>query len=173
MSGVHWGDVPTWVGAVGTVGTLVGGLLLLKREADRDEERHAEARRRQASRVTAWREDIGRPVVTAPDPSAVKTRHDSNAAAKVHNASDQPIFHAVVELIDRNAVGLDPRPPDHREHFGTIEPGGRREVPFPATMTDRARGVVVGRVTFMDSNGRRWSRDTNGVLEELPVIGPT
>jgi hypothetical protein len=51
---LDWGDVPTWVGALGTVLALSFAVLTLRSELSSRRRAHEEARRAQANLVTAW-----------------------------------------------------------------------------------------------------------------------
>lgn len=89
-SHLHFGDVPTWLAAVGTVGTLAAIIWQIRRDQRlRREERH----RDQASHISA--------LVGPMDPPSISNA-DELAAARVAvdliNTSSEPIYRMVVGI---------------------------------------------------------------------------
>ncbi|HEX8093621.1 hypothetical protein [Jatrophihabitans sp.] len=93
---IHLGDLPGWLGAVGTVAAVSLALYQVSkersaREADKREAATAN-RRRQARRVSAW---------YAGDAMG----GDSDTLMYVVNGSDQPVYEAVAWLIIAQGAG--------------------------------------------------------------------
>lgn len=180
----HWGDVPTWVGAVGTLGAFwTGGWLLVRemragRERD-DLQRRAdeEARRRQASQVAVWPDRVqlegarGRELV---------------AVVQVANASGLPVYDATLLYVSAEGGSITPRP------LQVVAPG-QDTVQVPETLGDFHLGVAGGNgwvkhqpgvgssetagpdhepyrftvgITFRDGAGVWWTRRSDGTLVE-------
>lgn len=91
---LDWGDVPTWVGGIGTTGALSVSLFLLFREQRRLEEFRQEELRRQASKVTAWLE-----YELVDGRFAPGTR----LWGRVRNGSEEPIFDVHAGYLGRQA----------------------------------------------------------------------
>jgi hypothetical protein len=89
---IDWGDVPTWIQAMGTLFALVAIVAawkVLGVERRRDAERQAAEERAQAAKVAAW------PSVVRSDPADPGSAPAWGAA--VRNASDLPIYQVHVE----------------------------------------------------------------------------
>lgn len=171
---VAWGDVPTWLGGGASVATLAAAVwagVLAKRalslEFARDRDRDGEARRDQASKVSAW---IG-------VKSSQMTSSDrmiwagSTRGVFVSNSSPEPIYQ--VELIlwkeaSLRGSQLIPGLTPPGEHF--------KPIPYEAytTMTTDQRGnelpvddldaTFMLEIRFTDARGRRWRRAIDGQL---------
>ncbi|TYB94055.1 hypothetical protein FXF53_27415 [Micromonospora sp. WP24] len=173
LHAAEWGDVPTWVGAVASLGALTAATVaarVAKRvyqiESERDQqaeadrrERELEAMRAQASRVSAWWD-------TAYRVDDAGQRYSLGRAALVRNASELPVhsvrvfFHAPLE-----GGGY--------EHFGpaikaVVPPGS---VPIdvypPVGLSSVESADVVVEIEFIDAGGLQWKRDTGGRLHLL------
>jgi hypothetical protein len=117
----------------------------MRREADRVEDE----RQSQAARISAWiemysRADGGREV-----------------AFHVHNASEMPIYEVELPSIGGTQNG-------ENEFVGLVPPGKtiRRTAPG-----DWIRSYVEPEpveIEFLDSSGRRWSRNEQGLLHLSP-----
>ena len=132
--------------AVGTVGAFVVGFVLLRKEQRREADRSEDERRSQAARISAWVELHHRP-----DGSRELAFH-------IHNASDMPIYD--VELPLPGPDGQE-RP---AEFVGLVPPGQTIRRAAPA---DWLRSYVEPepvQIEFLDSAGRRWTRDEQGSL---------
>ena len=132
--------------AVGTVGAFLVGFMLLRREHRREAGRAEDERRAQAERISAWVELIRRA-----DGSRELTFH-------IHNASAMPIYEVELPLPARD----DEEPGS--EFVGLVPPGQTIQRPAP---TDWLRSYVEPepvQIEFLDSAGRRWSRDEQGAL---------
>jgi len=132
--------------AVGTVGAFLVGFLLLRREHRREADRAEDERRAQAARISAWVE-----MHRKPDGGRELDFH-------IHNASDMPIYDVELPM---PALGGEEREP---EFIGLVPPGQtvRRQAP-----EDWLRSYVEPEpveIEFLDSAGRRWTRDEQGSL---------
>ncbi|MEV6638167.1 hypothetical protein AB0M54_46350 [Actinoplanes sp. NPDC051470] len=133
-------------GAVGTVGAFLVGFLLLRREHRREAERAEDDRRAQAERISAWIE--------------LKRKLDGtrDLAFHIHNASAMPIYEVELPLPSHG----DQQPSS--EFIGLVPPGQTIQRPAP---TEWLRSYVEPepvQIEFLDSAGRRWSRDEQGAL---------
>ena len=132
--------------AVGTVGAFLVGFMLLRREHRREAGRAEDERRAQAERISAWVE------------LTRKVDGGRELAFHIHNASAMPIYEVELPLPARG--GEEPR----TEFIGLIPPGQTIQRPAP---TDWLRTYVESepvQIEFLDSAGRRWSRDEQGTL---------
>ena len=161
---VQWGDVPTWIGAVATVGALAGAAVaagiayrLYRIESTRDQEAANERRRAQATRISGWyglttyREDLPRS----------KSRQFWKAT--VRNASDLPVYDVRIEF--RKTVTRDGAPPE-----GAVP--GHKDIPVLPPGTEQLDGPDDGRdysvaLRYRDAAGVVWYRDAQGLLAEV------
>src|SRR2546423_1631809 len=122
---VHWGDVPTWLAAIGTVGAVMVALGIALRDS---RTRRREDRQRHASLVSA-----------SLDPKRAVMRKSGQGGTSmglvVHNTSGQSIYQAVAALVAvqgayrRTAVGGPPD--DFHATLGQIPPGRlKTSLPF-------------------------------------------
>ena len=186
---VNFGDVPTWVAAIGTVGALVAALTQINTERKR---RHAEetkdrAERRlaQARLVAAFlgsEETRGRPEPGDSDRSM--RRPGGRTPIYLVNGSAEPAYQPVIGLVA--IQGAAPRTMeqwlDTRRNRLNAE-GAYRPVPITtASILPPGKSVVwiqgtgwsahlSGRssaeVAFTDRAGVHWIRRADGQLEEL------
>ncbi|HEY8474309.1 MAG TPA: hypothetical protein VIL37_16970 [Natronosporangium sp.] len=132
--------------AVGTVGAFWIGFLLLRREHRREADRAEEERRAQASQISAWVEAYRR---------ADGTRE---VAFHIHNASDMPIYEVALPL-------PEPTHQEQSEEFiGLVPPGQTIRRTAPAEWQRAYREPEPVQIEFLDSAGRRWTRDEQGTL---------
>jgi hypothetical protein len=147
----EWLDTSTNVfSALGTVGAFVVGFVLLRREQNREADRTEEGRRAQAAKVSAW---VGlRDKVTG----------GRELAFHVHNASDMPIYEVELPLPARSGEDLQ------SEFVGLVPPGQTVLRPAPlAWMRSYVEPEPV-QIEFLDSAGRRWTRDEQGSIKRAP-----
>lgn len=134
-SHVAWGDVPTWLGAIGTTLALLVAFAVFALDL-------RERRRKQASQVAAWFE-----------------RHDADATLHVANASDAPIYNVRVhpKLLGQVAATIlyPVLGPGADERELTIPMPGSRQV------SNRFFNVEI---YFADSASRLWKRKADGKL---------
>jgi len=148
-----WGDIPTWISAIATIGLLTGAIItaryailafreqsrevaILGEQNDRD---IAERRRAQASRVYTGVRDL-RPQV-------------SHAYAK--NGSDFPVYDAQFWRSDLGG-------PSGPEDVGMIPPGTTVQS-RPLSYQD---ALATNVLAFRDAAGVRWIRMPDGILKE-------
>jgi hypothetical protein len=132
--------------AVGTVGAFVVGFVLLRREHRREADRADDERRAQAARVSAWVEIIR---------NVDGTRE---LAFHIHNASGMPIYEVELPL-------PAPRGEEQATEFvGLVPPGQTVKRPAPAEWLRSYVEPEPIQIEFLDSAGRRWSRDEQGAL---------
>ena len=147
MSTTEWISTSADVFAsLGTVGAFATGMILFRREHRREESLAEEGRRDQAVKVSAW----------------IEAMRTSSGAPElhfhVHNASQMPIYEVSV----RNPVADGE--PDEAEFIGLVPPGQtiRRLAPREWLATYHSPEPV--EIEFLDSRGRRWTRDEQGTL---------
>lgn len=145
-----------WVGtgaevfsAVGTVGAFLVGFLLLRREHRREAERAEDERRAQAERISAWIELHRKPDGTR------------ELAFHIHNASDMPIYE--VEL----PLSTGPHEEFAAEFVGLVPPGQTIRRAAPAEWLRSYVEPEPVQIEFLDSAGRRWTRDEQGGLQRV------
>jgi hypothetical protein len=155
---VDWGNAPAWVAAVGTVGTLAFTLTLVRREL---RERRAE----QARLVNSWA-SWGYSYKRDQEPAVTK------CDVFVRNGSDRPAYEVRVAVL----------PWDWKRHtsevgigrvFSTIPPEQTQNpqdfshmFPPPLRFIADVQNPPI-QLTFVDSNGRKWCRWPDGVLQDL------
>lgn len=132
--------------AIGTVGAFLLGFLLLRREHRREADRAEDERRAQASRISAWIEAYRKP-----DGSREVAFH-------IHNASDMPIYEVELPL-----PGLSQDEPAE-EFIGLVPPGQTIRRLAPAGWRRSYIEPEPVQIEFLDSAGRRWTRDEQGAL---------
>jgi hypothetical protein len=132
--------------AVGTVGAFMLGFTLLRREHRREADRAEEEHRAQAAQISAWIEAQRRPDGTR------------EVAFHVHNASDMPIYEVALPL---------PAPAQQEpteEFIGLVPPGQTIRRAAPAEWQRSYLEPEPVQIEFLDSAGRRWTRDEQGTL---------
>jgi hypothetical protein len=132
--------------AVGTVGAFLVGFLLLRREHSREAGRADDERRAQAERISAWIE------------LTRKLDGSRELAFHIHNASSTPIYEVELPLPARG--GEETR----SEFVGLVPPGQTIQRPAPGEWLRSYVEPEPVQIEFLDSAGRRWSRDEQGTL---------
>jgi hypothetical protein len=132
--------------AVGTVGAFAIGFVLLRREQRREADRTEDERRAQAARISAWVEAYRKPDGTR------------EIAFHVHNASDMPIYEVELPM-------PEPSNEEHNAEFvGLVPPGQTIRRPAPPEWLRSYIEPEPVQIEFLDSAGRRWTRDEQGAL---------
>jgi hypothetical protein len=160
---LDWGDVPTWVGALTTLGALIAAGALVKVELRRDRRTEREAQQRRDGQARAEQADLV---------AAWKDQKDSDSWATIRNGSELPVYDVELELFETTGtvrqytveVGVVP-PSDHMDIW-VVQNSVGTDVHSPG----RPREFAVS-ITFRDTAGREWKRDTAGVLHQTG--GPT
>jgi hypothetical protein len=140
--------------ALGTVGAFVVGFVLLRREQNREAERAEDERRGQAARISAWVEAYRKPDGTR------------ELAFHIHNASDMPIYEVELPMPDSEGDGRDV------EFIGLVPPGQTIRRPAPAAWLRSYVDPEPVEIEFLDSAGRRWTRNEQGSLASAPESSP-
>ncbi|MEY2475113.1 MAG: hypothetical protein QOG87_428 [Actinomycetota bacterium] len=176
VGGLPAGSLAEWVAAVGTAGAVLASAFLLRHEIQgrRDDEREraalrttefAEAKRRQASALSAWA------LATAPprehDENGNRVQMGGNASVRVavRNGSDEPAYNvrAYVRFHygeDAGSMGSHPHlvPPASTIEFWVdgieLPEGGLAYLPHIE-------------LVFTDARGTHWARLHNGRLHEV------
>ncbi len=178
LDGVDLGDLPTWLGAggaIGSMGVTIAALLYAKRaaeatrgmldvEADRDRKREDTGARAQAEHVSGWYD------FHDDHPEMTYGTHDDFWGGFIQNASPLPIYDLKVEFFYRGPDGAVAGPRSFVE-AGTLPPTSSpafAQAPLDMLRNVEERDVYVVALTFRDSAGRRWRREHDGVLSELP-----
>ncbi len=131
--------------AVGTVGAFVTGFVLLRGQHRREAERSEDERRNQAARISAWVE-----VYRKPDGGRELAFH-------IHNASDMPIYEVELPLPTASDE-------EQTEFVGLVPPGQTIRRPAPPEWLRSYVEPEPVQIEFLDSAGRRWTRDEQGKL---------
>ena len=172
-SRVDWGDVPTWVAAITTLGAFLAAAWVVKIELRRDSGRRRELeaqqdaaeRAEQADRVagwTAWLDD-------APArEDEVSLRPTAGWAIVLRNNSQLPIYDVRLILLIPQG-GTDEQVVEVRQM--SVVPPGTKEIPWPeeAEGTASAEHVRTA-IMFRDAAGRTWQRNEFGVLGKLGTV---
>jgi hypothetical protein len=132
--------------AVGTVGAFLVGFLLLRREHHREADRAEDERRAQAARISAWVELVR------------KIDGSRELAFHIHNASAMPIYEVELPLPARG------HEEQGAEFVGLVPPGQTVKRPAPPEWLRSYVEPEPVQIEFLDSAGRRWSRDEQGTL---------
>jgi hypothetical protein len=187
---VNWGDVPTWVAAIGTVGAFIAAFIQIATERRarlaREQQDRIDARRAQARLISGVRGPVEHP---DPEPDLDKPGTVDKIAARLaygrtavdlFNGSQEPVYMLVVGLVFIQGAA----PHTMEEHLETkkrlaapgrsittvsVLPPGRHRVWIRG---DLHGGVLSGRlaveVAFTDRDDVHWIRRARGQLEELP-----
>lgn len=176
---VSWGDVPTWVAAVGTVGTLAAGLWQIGSERSRriaaDERLREERRREQARLVAAYMGEQDKPAKPPESPADDQGR----SAFYLTNNSPEPVYSVVVGMVFVQGAGprsLEDMLELNHAQYGrrgpvttvSILPGGLYRVWISGVGWHRILSGRAGvEIAFTDAAGAHWIRRAGGALEEL------
>jgi hypothetical protein len=186
---MNFGDVPTWVAAIGTVGALVAALIQINterrhRHAQELQDR-AERHMEQARMIAAFlgsEETRGRPDLEDKPPSRPTS---GRTPVYLVNGSAEPVYQPVIGIVSIQGAAPCTMEQwlDARQRQLKTEPGFR---PVPITTASILppgkslvwisgtgwSGYLSGRssaeIAFTDRAGAHWIRRTNGQLEELP-----
>ena len=171
-------DLPTWLAAVGTVGTLAVAVWVLKREQDDRRERDRRERRQQARQV-AVSEPVSLGGSSATMPGTVERVMALKYTVTVSNHSDETINSCRLRWI-----GALTDPPEDASgwRFERADEVGRvlalnevsRQQVVPVRM-DAAVALphkIDSELLFTDSAGSRWLRDSKHALHEVTGDDP-
>lgn len=151
-----WGDIPSWLSAIGTVGSLAVAMWLLYEDLqDRREQRRLE------------REYLPRKMV-----SWVELRGEDSAILWVQNLSNEPAFD-VVAYAGKSGTDLEGLPDAENVYiepvFGIIPP--QTKLDYPLEDKKHYQGshfpdIPVSAIEFTDCNGNHWRRLADGKIVE-------
>lgn len=157
VTGLNWGDVPTWVTAFGTVGAVVVALYLAGRDS---RQRARERRRHQADNITGWLEFQSHP------------DQPPTLSLTILNGSSQLAYRVIASLVPvrgtappdwRNKGNHEPK--DFREFVGELRPGTTtRAIEYPGGGSFIRWAVEL---TFRDAAGQVWLRSADGRLNQI------
>jgi hypothetical protein len=138
--------------AVGTVGAFATGFVLLRQEHQREELRAEDERRQQAIKVSAW----------------VETHATAYGAREllfhVHNASEMPIYEVSLPTPEEGT--------HEAEFIGLVPPGQTVQRPAPREWLKTYYSPEPVEIEFLESSGRQWTRDEQGVLTPAADTSP-
>ena len=149
--GVDWGDVPAWIGSIGTaVAFILAAWVYLQSFRDR--------RAEQARKVAAWApggitllspgEEIPRTPMTV-DVESIHT------LVHVYNLSDELVSDLTMRLVRLDGTEFDERA---RTHWTDVGPGQRIENGIRLPYDGRPLTPLRVQIEFTDAAGRRWRR---------------
>jgi hypothetical protein len=180
-----WGDIPTWITAIATIGLLLGAIItaIFAIRAFTIQSQQLEEQRGINKRQT----DVLDLQVTELQESLKERQHEAAErrgaqAARVFvgasqlvgeprlsphpvNASDFPIYEAQLWYLDRhNTEG------DLPGHFGTVLPGEKAYLlgNVRRDFIERYEPLSLAILTFRDAAGVTWIRTPDGTLSEIP-----
>jgi hypothetical protein len=175
---VSFGDIPTWVAAVGTVGTLIAALYQINTERKRrlaaDEQLRIERHWEQARLVAAY---MGEEQPAKPHRDA--GRPDGRTTFYLTNNSPEPVYSVVVGLVFVQGAGprtLEDMIDFNKKQYGrrgpvttvNILPSGLYRVWVLGTSWHRILSGRAGvEIAFTDRAGSHWIRRATGELHEL------
>ncbi|MFC0504198.1 hypothetical protein [Micromonospora costi] len=178
------GDVATWIGALANAATLglalAAGIVsynIYKIESGRDRraederrERAFDARRDQASLVSAWFDKRAVSSVVIASSDGVKRIPNNTAGARILNASNLPIYDVRVSfrLFPAMLRLGDPirAVPPHKGEVVSRLPDEMWQL-LPEGDVELLVDVAL---EFRDAAGRCWKRDFDGFLSEAPTL---
>ena len=157
---IDWGDMPAWVAAVGTVGTLVAALLQIRSERLA---RKKLEEQKQATGISTWIGGEASPQSTG---------------VVIQNMSNAPIYDVVITLVIAAGAGPQtgeevaklsdqqgPSVPSMRRATSIVPPGKyMTELPSSWGGMNRKPGIEIA---FTDFQGNHWVRRYNGQLGRL------
>lgn len=157
---LDWGNIPEWIGAVGTSGAVIVALFI----ALSDERRRANRERReQAEKIGVW-----------------KTHQNDGGSAKsieqstihVNNTSHLPIYDVVISYGSAYGSGAKYAMGDDNQILVLKLPPGLHNIPprnNPITKKSANHLNEGVAISFRDSNGHFWRRDASGILQETDM----
>lgn len=173
---INFGDVPTWVAAIGTVGTLIFALAQIRSERDRrikqEKADREERKKAQARLISGWVGEFDH-----------SYGERGRTAIMLSNGSAEPVYRVYAAI-----VFIQGAAPHTGEEWHTIEKQGGFAAQSQATTTasilppgtwrvwvpNANWGILGGRigaeVAFTDRASVHWVRRATGALEELSIL---
>jgi hypothetical protein len=158
----RWGDIPTWIAGVGTLGAVVVALWIARRDGIR---RERDNRRQQAELITGW---LGDYTHAADGTQRLQT-------VVIQNGSQQLAYKVIASYVPTRGGGVPPNfreiskgkvgAYDFRAYVGELPPGRtERTIPWPGHETGLRWALEL---VFRDAAGRKWLRAIDGQLSEI------
>jgi hypothetical protein len=181
---LSWGDVPTWLAAIGTVGALVTAFIQIGTERRLRHERELKEQARLISAITgpALRDAEARAEAEAGGPGWIGgvPAGIARTAIDLINGSPEPVYRIVAGVVF--VQGGAPRTLEAFFRTTTTQkpmttasvlpPSGTYRVWVHGFWLNAGGGGMGGRsaaeVAFTDRAGKHWIRRATGQLEELP-----
>lgn len=174
---IQFGDIPTWLASLGTVGALVAALYQISNERQRrlTQESHDRQERHQAQArlVSAW---VGK---------SEERNNIHEIALELINGSSEPVYGLAVGIVFIQGAAphsleewFDAKKKseiqEHRQLSPPIAilsvlPPGRWRAWVQDTGDVLGGGRRVAEIAFTDRAGAYWIRRGRGNLEELPI----
>ncbi len=158
---INWGDVPTWVSAIGSIATLLIALWLLYVDLKDRREAKGNLDSADARKVSAWYE-----------PSK------TGITIFVQNMSEEPVYYLVVNVGNADS-NLNTFPDPSNRHmdimFGTLGPLQKQDYKitderyFSGSHFPDIANIAV---EFTDCKGVHWRRFETGELRKIPHRKP-
>jgi hypothetical protein len=166
---VQYGDLPTWVAAIGTAGALAVAFLQIRTERRARKAREAEerrhTRRRQAVRISSW-------IASSDDMAQVGWQDSSSLpryGAVLLNNSEEPVYEVAASLVSIQGAGPSASKGDgrleYRAYLSVVPPG--RHLADLGTCDSWPSGRAGVDLLFTDATGVHWLRRANGALDEV------
>ena len=139
-----WGTVAEWFAAIGTVGALLLGLLILRNE-------RRLAHRKDADALVTWARHVHAHLPNGD--------HSAFIQVNAHNTGDRPVIDAILMIKDTNVSSkFDRRAIKGLSLDSTVEP--KQVVHYG--IEPRMHGALPELyLDFIDANNVRWLRDVN------------
>lgn len=161
LSAEVWGDVASWISAIGTAGALLIAMLLLRIESKERLAQRESMKRNVARKISGWCEV-----------------NNDHAVLWIQNLSDEPVYY-VVGYIGKQWTNLEDLPDDDNEYietvYGTVPPGTKLDYRIEDVKYFK-RGLFPDipevAIEFTDANGLHWRRLSNGKLIHLVCRRP-
>lgn len=147
---MQWGDLATWVGAIGTTGAFGVSLFLLWQSLE-------DRRKGQARLVAAWQHGI-----SVEGGSVNGVEYHASITYHVSNNSQEPVYNVVMGAMC-GVRGSFVR------HLGVLGPLEKREVTILLVGSPRAEQYAPS-LAFVDADGRQWLRDGRGQLRTSTAV---
>lgn len=153
---INWGDIPTWLSAVGTVGALFVALKLLNEDLKDRREIRKKALENDARKVSCWYE-----------------QSKKYATVWVQNMSEEPVYNLVANIGSADA-DLNAFPDLDNKHmgivFGILGPSQKQDYKVEDERYfsgSHFPDIAQIAVEFTDSKDSHWRRCENGELKQI------
>lgn len=178
---LDWGDVPSWLGGLGTTAAFIVAFCGQRKERgdrqeaireereDRQEDiQRLEDKEHQSRQVAAWIEKTGG------SSQEDEAREAAREVVFLQNTSHMPIYNVVVTLVSGTSVGsttgeqmveTDPKTMSRRVFL--VLPPGLHETEMEQQVPDGSFARYTVEVAFTTTDGKHWARRGTGRLDEL------